>query len=55
VRDEELKVEIARVHKENFGVYGIRKVHARLGREGITGPSGQRPVARCTTYRTRSA
>jgi putative transposase len=51
VRDEELKVEIARVHKENFGVYGIRKVHAQLGREGITGPSGQRPVARCTTQR----
>jgi putative transposase len=50
-RDEELKVEITRVHKENFGVYGIRKVHAQLGREGITDPSGQRPVARCTTQR----
>ena len=26
LRDEELKVEIARVHEENFGVYGIEKV-----------------------------
>ncbi len=39
------------MHKENFGVYGIRKVHAQLGREGITGPDWQRPVARCTTQR----
>jgi len=39
------------VHGENFGVYGIRKVHAQLAREGITGASGQRPVARCTTQR----
>jgi putative transposase len=51
VHDEELKVEIKRVHKDNYGVYGIRKIHAQLGREGITGPSGQRPVARCTTQR----
>ncbi len=39
------------MHTENFGVYGIRKVHAQLAREGITGASGQRPVARCTTQR----
>jgi putative transposase len=45
VHDEHLKPEIARVHKVNYGVYGIRKVHAQLGREGITGCSG-RPVAR---------
>jgi putative transposase len=50
VRDEELKVEIGRVHKENYGVYGIRKIHAQLGREGVTG-CGDRPVARCTTQR----
>jgi putative transposase len=50
VRDEELKVEIARVHKENYGVYGIRKIHAQLGREGVTG-CADRPVARCTTQR----
>lgn len=51
VRDEQLKGEIARVHEENYGVYGVRKVHAQLGREQITGASGDRPVARCTTGR----
>ena len=35
LRDEELKVEITRVHKENFGVYGIEKVWRQLHREGI--------------------
>ena len=49
VRDEVVKTEIARVHKDNYGVYGIRKVHAQLRREGIT--PGGRPVARCTTQR----
>ena len=28
VRDAELKPEIARVHRENFGVYGVDKVWA---------------------------
>jgi len=37
--------EIERVHKDNYGVYGIRKVYAQLAREG--GVDG-RPVARCT-------
>ena len=50
VRDAALKAEIVRVHTENYGVYGVRKVHAQLGREGVTGCSG-RPVARCTTAR----
>jgi len=50
VRDEHLKPEIARVHKQNYGVYGIRKVHAQLGREDVTG-CADRPVARCTTQR----
>jgi len=50
VHDEQLKVEVRRVHKENYGVYGIRKVHAQLGREGVTG-CAERPVARCTTQR----
>ena len=27
--------EISRVHKENYGVYGIRKIHAQLARENI--------------------
>jgi putative transposase len=35
LRDAELKVEIARVHKDNFSVYGARKVWRQLGREGI--------------------
>jgi putative transposase len=44
LRDEELKVEIRRVHVENFGVYGARKVWRQLHREGIS-------VARCTVER----
>jgi putative transposase len=51
VHDEHLKVEVSRVHKENYKVYGVRKVHAQLVREGVLGASGQRPVARCTTQR----
>jgi putative transposase len=35
LRDAELKVEITRVHKDNFEVYGARKVWRQLGREGI--------------------
>jgi putative transposase len=44
VRDEELKTEIARVHEENYSVYGARKVWLQLARENIT-------VARCTVER----
>jgi putative transposase len=43
-RDDELKIEIARVHAENFGVYGAPKIWAQLNREGIR-------VARCTVER----
>lgn len=43
-RDEELTVQIQRVHAENFGVYGARKVWLQLNREGIA-------VARCTVER----
>lgn len=35
VRDRELKIEIARAHKENFDVYGTEKVWKQLRREGI--------------------
>ena len=35
VRDAQLKVEIAQVHAEHFGVYGSRKVWRQLHREGI--------------------
>jgi putative transposase len=44
VRDAKLKAEIRRVHRDNFGVYGARKVWRQLHREGIT-------VARCTVER----
>ena len=44
MRDEELKVEIVRVHAENFGVYGAPKIWAQLNRERIR-------VARCTVER----
>ena len=43
-RDAELRTEIARVHAENFGVYGVRKVWRQLKREGFA-------VARCTVER----
>jgi putative transposase len=44
LRDGELETEIRRVHAENFGVYGARKVWRQLHREGI-------PAARCTVER----
>jgi putative transposase len=43
-RDAQLKVEIARVHAQNYGVYGARKVWLALNREGVA-------VARCTVER----
>ena len=33
--DEQLKIAIARVHRDNFSVYGIEKVWRQLNREGI--------------------
>ncbi|MCK1823833.1 IS3 family transposase, partial [Streptomyces sp. XM83C] len=44
VRDAELKAHISRVHADNYGVYGVRKVWRQLHREGIA-------VARCTVAR----
>ena len=44
MRDEQLKLEIARVHRNNFDVYGAEKVWAQLNREGTR-------VARCTVER----
>lgn len=32
--DEQLKIQIGRVHRDNFGVYGIEKVWRQLNREG---------------------
>jgi putative transposase len=34
-RDEELKAEISRIHRDNFDVYGVEKVWKQLKREGI--------------------
>jgi putative transposase len=48
VRDVEVTEKIKEVHTRNYGVYGVRKVHAELARQGgVTG----RPVARCTVAR----
>jgi putative transposase len=44
LRDVELKPQIVRVHRDNFGVYGVDKVWAQLNREGVR-------VARCTVAR----
>ncbi|MCT1874352.1 IS3 family transposase [Brevibacterium luteolum] len=43
-RDVELTEAITQVHEDNYGVYGARKVHAELRRQG-------RDVARCTVER----
>jgi putative transposase len=48
VRDAKLVVDIATTHKANLGVYGARKVHAELNREGVE-------VARCTVERLMRA
>lgn len=34
LRDELLIPEIVRLHAENYGVYGVRKMHALLRRQG---------------------
>ena len=43
-KDMALSLEVSRVHRENLGVYGARKVWLQLLREGL-------PVARCTVER----
>ena len=47
-RDAVLLEHISRIHADNFGVYGPRKVWLALNREGI-------PVARCTIERLMKA
>jgi putative transposase len=44
LREAWLLAQIERVHRENYGVYGARKVWRQLNREGIA-------VARCTVER----
>jgi len=48
IRDAELLAQIRRVHEQNYGVYGARKVWHQLHREGIV-------VARCTVERLMKA
>jgi len=48
IRDAELVEDIKVAHKANLGVYGARKIHAELNREGVT-------VARCTVERLMRA
>jgi putative transposase len=48
VRDVQVTEKIKEVHEKNYGVYGVRKVHAELARQG--GVAG-RPVACCTVAR----
>ena len=48
IRDAELVSDIKVAHKANLGVYGVRKIHAELNREGIR-------VARCTIERLMRA
>jgi putative transposase len=52
IADAEATAAIERVHKENYGVYGVRKVWAQLAREG--GVAG-RGIARCTVARLMKA
>jgi len=47
-RDQVLLSHIRRVHAENYGVYGARKLWLQLNREGIV-------VARCTVERLMAA
>ncbi|HEY2087430.1 MAG TPA: IS3 family transposase [Mycobacterium sp.] len=47
-RDRQLTEEITVIHRENYGVYGARKVHAALLRRGWK-------VARCTVERLMRA
>ena len=47
-RDAELRDRIDRVWRENFRVYGVRKVWRQLTRDGVT-------VARCTVERLMRA
>ncbi|ARF61554.1 hypothetical protein B1H20_09135 [Streptomyces violaceoruber] len=48
LRDEELTEHIRHIHADNYGVYGARKIHAALVREGVD-------VARCTVERLMRA
>jgi putative transposase len=42
--DEQRLEVIRQVHADNYGVYGVRKMHAELNRRGHR-------IARCTVHR----
>ncbi|WP_183093191.1 IS3 family transposase, partial [Nocardioides stalactiti] len=44
VADQQRLEMIRRVHVDNYGVYGVRKMHAELNRRGHR-------IARCTVHR----
>jgi putative transposase len=48
VADERRLRVIRQVHKENYGVYGVRKMHAEMNRRGHR-------IARCTVHRLMRA
>ncbi len=48
VRDRELLTQVRAVHADNLGVYGARKMHAQLRRQGHS-------AARCTVERLMKA
>ena len=48
VRDRDLLTQVRAVHADNLGVYGARKVHAQLRRQGHS-------AARCTVERLMKA
>lgn len=47
-RDAQLRLDITRVHEQNYGVYGARKVWLALNRDRA---ANQLPIARCTVER----
>ena len=51
LRDETLKAEISKVHKDNYSVLGTRKIHVMRGRPEIAERHGAGHVARCTVER----
>ncbi len=51
LRDETLKAEISKVHKDNYSVLGARKMHVMLNRPEAAERHGAGHVARCTVER----
>ena len=52
LRDETLKAEISKVHKDNYSLLGARKMHVMLNRPEIAERHGAGHVTRCTARAT---